>query len=210
MTTQNIYPLTSRIQCSECGSYFRRRVVAGNVKWVCCKHLEDRSLCDSNYYSEERIYDGIVAMLNKLRFGENDILGQVISRLESAALLYKQRNVTAREISQSIAELNAKLLMLEQLRSKGYLAIEVHQAQAREINNQLAQLKKDRQSELESGILSMLEDVKHLKSILDELEEPLETFDEKLFADMVKEITVNKHDEMTVTIAGGLRFTELI
>lgn len=24
-TTQNIYPLTSRIQCSECGSYFRRR-----------------------------------------------------------------------------------------------------------------------------------------------------------------------------------------
>lgn len=28
-TTQNIYPLTSRIQCSECGSYFRRRQVSG-------------------------------------------------------------------------------------------------------------------------------------------------------------------------------------
>ena len=31
-TTQNIYPLTSRIQCSECGSFFRRRSVSGNVK----------------------------------------------------------------------------------------------------------------------------------------------------------------------------------
>jgi site-specific DNA recombinase len=54
--------------------------------------------------------------------------------------------------------------MLEQLRAKGYLAAEVHQTQSREINNQLAKLKKERQTELDSHIIQMLEDVKHLKS----------------------------------------------
>ena len=210
VTTQNIYPLTSRIQCSECGSYFRRRMVAGNIKWVCCRHMNDRNACSSNYYSEERIYDGFVAMVNKLRFGEENVLGQVIARLESASLAHKKNNVAARDISQSIAELNAKLLMLEQLLSKGYLAIEVHQAQNREINNQLAKLKKDRQRELESHIIRMLEEVKHLKAILDELEEPLENFEERLFTEIIKEITINRHDEMTLTVIGGLRFTELI
>jgi predicted nuclease with TOPRIM domain len=149
-------------------------------------------------------------MVNKLRFGEEDILGQVISRLESAVLLYKKNNTAAREMSQSIAELNAKLLMLEQLRAKGYLAPEVHQTQSRDINNQLVKLKKERQTELDSHIIQMLDDVKHLKTILEELEDPLERFDEKLFTEVVKAISIDHNDEMTLTVIGGLRFTELI
>lgn len=209
-TTQNIYPLTSRIQCTECGSFFRRRLVSGTVKWACCKHIEDRTACNSSYYSEERICDGFTAMVNKLRFGNENILGVVINRLESAVTLYKKNNTTAREMSQSIAELNAKLLMLEQLRAKSYIAPEVHQSQVREINGQLAALKKARQDELESHIIKMLEDVRHLKSILDELEDPLESFDEKLFSEIVTGITINRHDEMQITVIGNLQFTELI
>jgi len=170
----------------------------------------DRNACESSYYSEERIYDGFTAMVNKLRFGEEDILGQVISRLESAVLLYKKNNTAAQEMSQSIAELNAKLLMLEQLRAKGYLAPEVHQTQSRNINNQLAKLKKERQTELDSHIIQMLDDVKHLKTILEELEDPLERFDEKLFTEVVKAISIDHNDKMTLTMIGGLRFTELI
>lgn len=64
-TTQNIYPLTSRIQCSECGSFYRRRIVSGTVKWVCSLHKDDSTACDSNYYSEERIYDGFISMLER-------------------------------------------------------------------------------------------------------------------------------------------------
>lgn len=149
-------------------------------------------------------------MVNKLRFGNKNILGVVINRLESAVTLYKKNNATAREMSQSIAELNAKLLMLEQLRAKSYIAPEVHQSQVHEINGQLAELKKARQGELESHIIKMLEDVRHLKSILDELEDPLETFDEKLFSEIVKTLKINRHDEMSITVIGNLKFTELI
>ena len=140
-----IYPLTSRIQCSECGSFYRRRIVSGTVKWVCSLHKDDSTACDSNYYNEERIYDGFISLVNKLRFSEDNILGQVISRLEMTLAAMKRNNLAARDLSKSIAELNAKLLMLEQLRSKGYLAPEVYQAQANEISAELAKLKDVRQ-----------------------------------------------------------------
>lgn len=198
------------IQCSECGSFYRRRIVSGTVKWVCSLHKDDSMACDSNYYSEERIYDGFISMVNKLRFSEDNILGQVISRLEMTLAAMKRNNLAARDLSKSIAELNAKLLMLEQLRSKGYLAPEVYQAQANEISAELAKLKDVRQEKFNSKAAIMLEEIKKLKMLIFELEEPLEAFDEKLFLEIVKSIQINKEDEMSVELLGGLRFRERI
>lgn len=198
------------IQCSECGSFYRRRIVSGTVKWVCSLHKDDSTACSSNYYSEERIYDGFISMVNKLRFSEDNILGQVISRLEMTLAAMKRNNTAARDLSKSIAELNAKLLMLEQLRSKGYLAPEVYQAQANEINAELAKLKDVRQEKFNSKAATMLEEVRKLKMLIFEQEEPLEAFDEKLFLEIVKSIQINKEDEMSVELLGGLRFRERI
>ena len=100
--------------------------------------------------------------------------------------------------------------MLEQLRSKGYLEAEVYQAQAREIQNELNGLKAERQDQFDSRILGMLEQVKTLKSLIDEIEEPLEDFDEKLFESIVKGIAIDKNDYMTITFIGDLKFTERI
>ena len=204
------YPLTSRIRCSECGAFYHRKVRNGTVKWVCSRHAADTTACNSGYYSEERIYDGIITMINKLRFCEEDILGQTIQKLEFAAAAYKRNNRAANQLSQSIAELNARLLALERLRTKGYLAADVYHTQAREIRQQLGKLKTERYSSFESKILTMLEDVRKLKSLIDELEQPLEAFEEKLFHEIVTDICINHHDEMTVTLLGGLRFTEQI
>ena len=149
-------------------------------------------------------------MVNKLRFGEENILAIVIDKLERVSRLYKKSNTDAYEITKEIAELNAKLVMLEQLRSKGYLAPEVFQAQSRDINNQLNELKNSRQETLDNRILQMLGEVHKLKALIDEVEEPLERFDEKLFHDIVKEMKLNNKDELTITVLGGLKFTELI
>ena len=56
----------------------------------------------------------------------------------------------------------------------------------------------------------MLEKVRKLKSLIWEIEEPLETFQDTLFAEIVSDITINRRDEMTVTLLGGMRFTERI
>ena len=54
------------------------------------KGMNFQESCDSNYYSEERIYDGFLSVVNKLRFGQENILGQVIAKLESAAQKYRK------------------------------------------------------------------------------------------------------------------------
>ena len=149
-------------------------------------------------------------MINKLRFGEERIIGQVISKLEMVTLLYKKNNQTARTISKSIAEINSKLLMLDQLNSKGYIATDVYQTQTRELKKQLAILKTDRQDSFENKISKMLIEIKKLQALLDEIEEPLEEFDEKLFNETVIDMTINKRNELTITLIGGLKFTELI
>ena len=102
------------------------------------------------------------------------------------------------------------MLMLEELRSKGYLAEEVFQTQARTIRNELNDLKTERSSAFESRLLTMANDVRKLSSLLGELEAPLESFNEKLFLETVESISISKTDEMTVTFIGGLKFTELI
>lgn len=209
-TTQNIYPLTSRIRCVECGSYYRRKVKSGGIKWVCATHEEDAKACDSFYYSEERIYDGFLTMVNKLRFGQENILGQVMCRLEYASIMYKRNNKAAAKISESIAEINGKILMLDQLRSKGYLAADIHQSQVNDLRRQLKSLKGERQSEFESRIMEMLEQVRKLRSLIHEIEEPLEEFDEHLFYEIVTDIQLNNRDEMTFVLLGGLKFTEQI
>ena len=75
---------------------------------------------------------------------------------------------------------------------------------------ELGKLKTERYSSFESRITTMLEDVRKLKSLIDELEQPLEVFDEKLFHEVVTDICINNRDEMTVTLLGGLKFTEQI
>lgn len=204
------YPLTSRIHCSECGSFYQRKIRGSTIKWVCSLHKSDAAACRSNYISEDRIYDGIIAIINKLRFGSGNILEQVIVKLDAAVTTYKLNNSVAGQCSSSIAELNAKLLMLEELRSKGYLAEEVFQTQARTIRNELNDLKTERSSAFESRLLTMASDVRKLSSLLRELEAPLESFNEKLFLETVESISISKTDEMTVTFIGGLKFTELI
>lgn len=141
---------------------------------------------------------------------EAQLIKDMIAKLETAAALYKRNNISAGKMSQSIAELNAKLVMLEQLRSKGYLAIEVYQSQTRDIQKQISSLKSERRSAFESTIQTMLDEVLKMRSLLNEIEEPLEEFNDKLFHELVKGIEINKQDEMTVTFLGGLKFTELI
>ena len=210
ITEQNIYPLTSHIRCSECGSSFHRRIKNGSIKWVCAKHNENAKACNSFCYNEERIYDGFVTMVNKLRYGAENIIGQTISLLETAANTYKMNNQTARNMSQSIAELNAKLLMLDQLQGKGYLANEVYQMQTRNIRKQINELKLQRQDSYESKILETLVKIKKIKALLDEIDEPLEEFDQKLFEQIVCDITISRNDELTITLIGCLKFTEII
>lgn len=201
------YPFTHRIQCSECGTFYRRRIVNGSVVWGCNQHIEDRTACDSHYYREDRIMDAFIGIINRLRFAEEGIIAESIELTEKAILLKKRNNLQALESSQSMAELNAKLLMLEQLKSKGYLAQDVFESQSREINGQINEIKTKRIQSLSSALDVALEEFKTLQARLNEIDEPLDSFDPKLFEEVIKGMTVNSRVDMTFRLIGDLTFT---
>lgn len=99
--------------------------------------------------------------------------------------------------------------MLEKMNAKGYLEPDVVKAQTMEITARLNELKQQRQAAVDSMIPSMIADIRRLQSLLAEIEEPLVEFDEGLMRDTVREVSINKQGEMTVTLLGGLSFTEM-
>lgn len=174
------------------------------------KHIQDRTACDSHYYREERIYDGFIRMVNALRFGSENIIEESLRLLTRAILMSKRNNTEARNASKEIGDLNAKLLMLEQLRNKGYLAVEVYQSQTKELQLQISRLREQRQHSFESPLESAMEKLKKLQELITTIDAPLETFPEQLFKDTVQNILINNRDEITITFLGGISLMEML
>lgn len=204
------YTLTGKIKCAECGSTYKRKLCKGNVSWVCALHAKGKELCDSNYVDEDYIYKAFMNMVNKLRFGSVPVLKNAERLLDSAAMKGKRGNQSASILSEDISTLNSKLLMLEQLRTKGYLQPEVYQAQANAIRVALQKKKDERVRAMDSAYGKAIETIRNTIHQLEKLDEPIENFDAELFENIVDTVTIDKSDNVTFTLKRGLRFTERI
>ena len=81
------------------------------------------------------------------------------------------------------------------------------ESQSREINGQINEMKTKRIQSLSSALDVALEEFKTLQARLIEIDEPLDSFDSKLFEEVIKGMTVNNRDEMTFRLIGDLTFT---
>jgi len=151
-----------------------------------------------------------VGIINRLHFGNFNILDETEHLLQMAIVARRRTSTDAMNASQSIAELNAKLLMLENLRSKGYITADVYTSQARDIKRETDRLKAQREELCDSKYEKVLAEIKKLRKALERLDEPLEEFNEELFIEIVKSVEINNRDEMTVTLLGDIDITELL
>ena len=208
-TDRKIYPLSGKIICSECRAKFKRRIINSEIYWACSKKVDNAESCKSHYYKEKNINAAIVLLFNKLIF-DGKILLRAEQLLTEAVNLYRRGSADISFVNTSIAELNAKLLSIEQLKSKGYLSPEVCQAQSKTIEKELAKLKENRQKMYDSKLSTALEEVRNLRAELSRINEPLEDIDEQLFKDVVEGLLIDEDNTLTVTFKCGLRFRERI
>lgn len=202
------YPLTGKMHCTECGAFFIRKKTNGFISWVCTNHGINRDNCPTHYIREIRIYDAFIAMINKLRFGQEKILEGAIKRLEEAIRRYRLNNADAYAISQQISEINAKLLMMEQLYQKQYLAADVYRMQRNEFQAQVTKLKSQRAQMLNSKLEDTKNAIQDMLTEIEKINEPLEEFDENLFEAVIDSISIDKNDSITFTLKGNISFTE--
>ena len=202
------YPFTSMIVCPECGSSYIRKKSRGGIYWACTKHLESRDLCPSHYIREIRIQEAYITMVNKLRFSGTDIINDTVSAIEKAIETEKRANTQAFDMSRKISELTAKLLMLEQLKGKGYLTVDVYLAQSKELTSQISRLKGERSNMLVSELSEPLTGLKELSEMLKTIDMPVDRFDEKQFRKIVERIEIGENENAVFVLKGGLKFTE--
>ena len=99
--------------------------------------------------------------------------------------------------------------MVEQLHAKGYLKDDrVHKGPGAGDQRPTAPAEAESANVNSRGITHMIEELTRLKKLLEELEEPLDRFDEKLFTEIVQAIGISRRDENdSHPLIGGLRFT---
>lgn len=203
-------PLTAKIQCGICGHCFRRkRQPNGKVFWVCRNHDENKGNCPLTQIREDEIYRAFTRLYNKLRHNRRYILYPVPEQLRVLKEQAELENKQAMAIKKEIIELTERNLMLNRLRSKGYLDSALFIEQSNELNAKLAErrtalrhtLKSD---EYEDGI----DEIERLIDIVEDGHDALEQFDAALFGKLVERIVVDSLEHIRFELYGGLEFPE--
>ena len=112
-------------------------------------------------------------------------------------------------INKEIAELTKQSLVLNRLRTKGYMDSAIFMHKNNEINQQLDLLKRNRRRLLESDADDgMISDCRLLMELMEQGVPYLTSFDETLFHSIVNQIVVTKQDKLKFCLIGGFAFTE--
>lgn len=112
-------------------------------------------------------------------------------------------------INKEIAELTKQSLVLNRLRTKGYMDSAIFMQKNNEINQQVDLLKRNRRRLLESDADDeMISDCKLLIELVEQKPPSLTQFDEALFQSIVNQIVVTEQDKLKFCLIGGFAFTE--
>jgi hypothetical protein len=118
-------------------------------------------------------------------------------------------NAKVGELNKEIAELTKQNLVLNRLRSKGYMDSALFMQKTNEVNQKIGLLRTKRRRLLERDEDDkMIADCRLLIEIIEKGAPCLSEFDEVLFHSIVDKIIVTEQDKLKFRMIGGLEFTE--
>ena len=205
------YPLSLKIQCGECGHTFKRKVCNGKTYWVCCNHKQDKNLCSIKQIEEQEFYNAFIRLFNKLKQNCRYILTSFLDQLSTLKSRSTMNNVRISEINKEIAEFTDQNLILNRLKSKGYMGSDIFMEQTNQINRKINRLRSMRGKLLEKDEDDrMISSVKDLIAIIEDGVPVMADFDEPIFHSIVDKIIVESQDRIKFRLTGGLELSEPI
>ena len=143
----NRYPLSGKIQCSECGSTFKRRIHGTKnnkyIAWCCSKHITNIEECSMIFIREDAIYQAFVTMINKLIFSHKIVLRPLLQKLKSMS--HSDNLAQVQEIEAKIEDNAEQLQLLMNLMTKGYLEPVLFNSQNNELRMRAQNLKEQKE-----------------------------------------------------------------
>ena len=203
------YNLSRKIYCGKCGASFRRRYTNGKAYWICRTHDRGKALCEIRQIREDAIYQAFIRLYNKLKQNSRYLLNPVLDQLLALQSIFTMSNAKVGELNKKIAELTKQNLVLNRLRSKGYMDSALFMQKTNEVNQKIGLLRTKRRRLLERDEDDkMIADCRLLIEIIEKGAPCLSEFDEVLFHSIVDKIIVTEQDKLKFRLIGGFEFTE--
>jgi len=203
------YPLTRMIQCGECGSTYKRKVTRGTAYWVCYRHELSKDLCSMRQIPETEIYEAFVRLYNKLKHNYRAILIPVVEQLEALQDRGERNNSRIGDINKNIAKLNQQNLVLNTLKSKGYMDSAVFIEQTHKITHEIKKLQDAKRNMIDHDEDDQaISDIKDLITIVSAGSDFLTEFDKTLFHSIIGKVTAVSDEKIKFRLLGGVELTE--
>ena len=206
----NRYAFSGKINCKHCGANFRRRTHTSGrhpIAWCCFTHISNIKACPMKYIPDSSFKHAFITMFNKLVFGYEKILIPLYTSLQN--FNNEDNLILLEDIEIQLKENHQQRDVLVELLAKNYLDPAIY----RESNNKLLQEAKKLQEEkntLNRMITSSSEELKELNKLLLFLAKAdmINNFEDKLFNDFVKDISVFSREEININLKCGLSLKE--
>lgn len=203
---QNRYPFSGKIKCSECGASFKRRrhyIPRGEyIAWTCTNHIEGKHRCSMKFIKDSEIRVALQTMMNKLKFGEDDLLTPLIEALNEVD---KMRGLDElRKIDMDIRNIQDQKNFLMNLRTKDLITPAQY---TQEVNALLV-----KESSLKSGREIILSEEYGERDHIEQLQELVKDLDNQdtdlIFENHVEKMTVLSRDRVLIELKCGLSLEE--
>ena len=207
---RQIYPLSRKVYCGQCGTPFARRVgKSGLVVWVCRKHDKGASKCTMGRIPESALYAAFAGMYNKLKQNAGIVLLPALKQMEELRDALQRDDPAMLAVNRAIAQASEQSHRVSQLQAAGLLDADACAAKFNEINARLTQLRAERRRLLKNeDIDDAIDALQRTADLIQCGPERLEGFDEGLFHDLVERIVVESQTCVRFCLRGGLELTE--
>ena len=156
------------------------------------------------------VYNTFNKLMLKLKDNREDIILSTIKYIKSMQEKSSESQQKIFEIDKLIADLTAQNHTLAKFHTKGILDSISYTEQSSAVSDKIMNLRIERRRILnESEEHERIENLKHLDTLLEEYN-PTNEFDEELFSEIVKSITLSSNTELNFTLLGGLNFKEMV
>lgn len=204
-------PLTHRIQCPDCGAYFRSMNTRGKRVWGCPRHINGLSSCRKLWLQENEVIEATLNLLWKLKVHCCEILDPAIDMLEEIISSSDKSDKKLWEINQAIMDVNNQLTRLIRLQQKGFLDPQEFNVENERLTAERAKLYSKRKERLNGRASPGVEhELIELKRQLEAAELPFTDFPEETFYEIVEKIIPEDSRTLSYHFYCGINFKEAI
>ena len=211
---QQRYAFTSRIVCGQCESTFKRTVhnsksKTAQIYHTCGTYIEKGvDVCNMKSIKEDTIKRLFVKIVNGL-YSDKMILQRYMDKLRA---LYEMdgEGVKILRLEDDIDELLKEERVIFQLKTKGIIDKEILEKEHGELVEKINKLRKEKailQESVENED-DRYQKTAHIQSMIKDLKEPIEEFDENLFEAMINKIVAKERECLVFHLYGGIEIEE--